>query len=705
MKKKSFFGSLLSKSQQVYSTSSVNAEGGSTLQSLFDMSETSRQTRTPLDSYSNIPWVRAAVGKISDTVSHHISGNLYLYDKNDSSEHKTPITKHEILDFINKANPVMSKQTAFKVGQMYYELPGIYYWFVQLDRSGSPSMYWPIPPNWCQFNHDSDTYTVKFDDNGADSLTVDPHQVVKFANTDPTQPYAHIGSSATRALSDEIDTDEMASKYLRAFLANNAEPSAIVSFENMTTDQLKQAKADWQNRHLGVEKTSGVRFTNRKIDYQQLQQNLSQLEMIDLRKYQRDMIIQTFGIPPEMLGIITNSNRATIDAAEYIYARTVIEPRISYIVSEIQSQVIDVFWPDSGMVLACRTSVPDDNEKIRQQLEAHKEVVTYDEVRANIGLKPLPDPEVGSRFGSPNGSREDPNARDKPSASGSKSFDENIAEGLYPVNKSAITSADIDTALSSVDWDDIFGSEEVEEALRDAMGKFNKIAEEEIGITNPDPSESVQLGDEATEAYITSTVRSLGDEAFTAGLKSQFRNIMRDAALDGFTARDTVKRLMSAVDGISKKKALVIARTESAKASNFAKNRSFQASGRINYKEWVHNSFGKGSRDYHKAIDGAVVRYNDVFTVTGPDGYMDSAEYPTSFTQPVNNINCRCTMIGLASDPNGEKSKRTKTERLKAVKKQDEQLMKTVKLLKSMFEKKIITAARETGKALEGSRL
>src|SRR5262249_32651471 len=34
------------------------------------------------------------------------------------------------------------------------------------------------------------------------------------------------------------------------------------------------------------------------------------LQMVQLRQFERDMVVQVFGIPPEILGILANSNRA-----------------------------------------------------------------------------------------------------------------------------------------------------------------------------------------------------------------------------------------------------------------------------------------------------------------------------------------------------------------------------------------------------------
>jgi hypothetical protein len=37
--------------------------------------------------------------------------------------------------------------------------------------------------------------------------------------------------------------------------------------------------------------------------------------------------MQVYGIPPEKLGIVENSNRSTIDSADYLFAKSILVPQ------------------------------------------------------------------------------------------------------------------------------------------------------------------------------------------------------------------------------------------------------------------------------------------------------------------------------------------------------------------------------------------
>ena len=52
------------------------------------------------------------------------------------------------------------------------------------------------------------------------------------------------------------------------------------------------------------------------------------MDFTQSRKDLRDGVNAHFGVPPEILGIVENSNRATATQAKIIYAENVLTPRL-----------------------------------------------------------------------------------------------------------------------------------------------------------------------------------------------------------------------------------------------------------------------------------------------------------------------------------------------------------------------------------------
>ncbi|CAN3974011.1 Resolvase/invertase-type recombinase catalytic domain-containing protein, partial [Dysosmobacter welbionis] len=64
------------------------------------------------------------------------------------------------------------------------------------------------------------------------------------------------------------------------------------------------------------------------------------------REFLRNAVLEHFGVPREIMGITENSNRATSDAAQYIYASNVLMPRLGKREEAINTQLLPFFGAD-----------------------------------------------------------------------------------------------------------------------------------------------------------------------------------------------------------------------------------------------------------------------------------------------------------------------------------------------------------------------
>jgi hypothetical protein len=81
---------------------------------------------------------------------------------------------------------------------------------------------------------------------------------------------------------------------------------------------------------------------------------------MELRKHSRDTVIQTEGVPPELHGIIENSNRSTIDSADYLFSRWVLVPRLEFLRATMQERLVPDF--DERLILDYCSPVQEDKE-------------------------------------------------------------------------------------------------------------------------------------------------------------------------------------------------------------------------------------------------------------------------------------------------------------------------------------------------------
>jgi hypothetical protein len=116
---------------------------------------------------------------------------------------------------------------------------------------------------------------------------------------------------------------------------------------------------------------------------------------MELRKHVRDTVMQVEGLPPELQGVIENSNRATIDSADYLFSRWTLVPRLEFLRATMQERLVPDY--DERLILDYESPVQDDKEFNLKVAQASPWSTMLDEWRAMRGAEPLPN-EQGKVF-------------------------------------------------------------------------------------------------------------------------------------------------------------------------------------------------------------------------------------------------------------------------------------------------------------------
>src|SRR5712692_2224971 len=288
-----------------------------------------RRREEYLKGYSELPWLRAIVHRVAFSVAAQ-PWNLYVQRPNGKKEkYEQP---HPLRTMLTDGIPgVLSGFNIVMLTQMWWDLVGDAFWVLRRNNAGVPVEAWPIPPHWVlaipyQITPNDQVYRIQLP-NGTQAM-VPSSEVVWFKDVDPLNPYMR-GTSTAVALGDEFNTDELASKYVSRFFYNSARPDLIVTADGLTPETVKRLDEEWNRKNQGVWNAFRTFFLNKKVDIKELQTNFQHMQLIELRKSERDTIIHVYGIPPEILGILEHSNRATIEAADYHFGRWVLHPRLT----------------------------------------------------------------------------------------------------------------------------------------------------------------------------------------------------------------------------------------------------------------------------------------------------------------------------------------------------------------------------------------
>ena len=327
----------------------------------------------------------AVVERIASDLSF-AEGKLFRVDENGDEQE---ITAHPFLDFWANPNPLheMSSAALWRLLEIYLKLKGEGYFIMERDEFGRPAELWPVPTHWVQMTpyQGFPYYTVRLTDGQLMDVPVDDMFVMK--DLDPYDPFKR-GLGQSEALADEIETDEYAAKFQKRFFFNDATPNIIIGMPKSTEEQRKRFLAEWMQRFKGVFQSHGVATVNGDVTVNKIGESMKDMDMVNGRTFLRNAALEHYGVPREIMGITESSNRATSEAAQFIYAQNVLMPILRRREEAINHQLIPWFGDD--LVWHFDDIVPRNQEFDKAVgLDGwNAGLLTKDEAREKLGMPP-----------------------------------------------------------------------------------------------------------------------------------------------------------------------------------------------------------------------------------------------------------------------------------------------------------------------------
>lgn len=295
------------------------------------------------------------------------------------------ILDHPLLDLLANPGNGMHGRTLLQMTFAWLDLVGEAFWIYLTNPAGMPISVMACPPHWIR---ELPTRSAPFFRVQIDALTyeVPIDNMVWFKDPSLANPYGR-GAGTGMSLADDLDVDENAAKHVSSFFYNRAMPDMIVSVKDGDETVLKAVKAKFENDHRGLTAAHRSAFLNGEVSVQRLDTTFQEMDLINLRKFSgRDVVIQSFGVSPEMLGILDNSNRATISEARGMFAENVLIPRLD-LVSTVLQTFAELF--DERLIVAFDDPTPANNEFALKVAQARPGSRTDNEWRALQGLEPV----------------------------------------------------------------------------------------------------------------------------------------------------------------------------------------------------------------------------------------------------------------------------------------------------------------------------
>ena len=358
-----------------------------------------------LAAYSSMPWFRAVVGRVSwstasvpwqlfaatsapdkrhgkivrmpslaRSMDPMVRMNQYKALRRDDSLRE--ITTHPALELLDHGNPKFPGQVVRQVTQQHLDMVGEAVWVIERSGLALPTDIYPVPPTWVLQtpSRNNPAYIIS---GPSGTRTVPEEDVIYFYHPDPQDPYNR-GTGIGHVLGDELETDEYTAKHLKRWFRNYAIPPFIVSMPDVKKEGKDRFEENWIKKLLGKGPQVPI-FTNREIKVHELMHTFQEMGLQQLRKDERDIIIHVYGLPPEVFGILENSNRSTIDAADYMMAKYVMIPRLEFMRIILQMRLIEKY--DDRLILDYVSPVMEDKEFELKVMQGAPYAFTVDELR------------------------------------------------------------------------------------------------------------------------------------------------------------------------------------------------------------------------------------------------------------------------------------------------------------------------------------
>lgn len=311
-----------------------------------------------------------------------------------ASEEIEEVADHPVLKLLADPSDMLTGRAVTKLMQTYLDLPGEAFLAIE-RRGGVPVGLWPVPPHWVIQLPDNRMpaaqriYRVSA---GGVYRDIPAADMIHLRHLDPDDPMGR-GIGSAFALGDELDSDEYAARFVKNSFFNNMTPGAIAAIEGGPADPnhpaFKAFRESLAREHQGPEKAGKMLITNGKVSFARLDTSFKDMDLVNYRKFIRDFIRTTYRIPPEILGDMTSSNKATAYASREIFAEQVIAPRLEFLRTEFQKRLVPLLGDD--VVLDYESPVPEDREFQLRAMTALPMAYSFDEHRAVAGFKPDPE--------------------------------------------------------------------------------------------------------------------------------------------------------------------------------------------------------------------------------------------------------------------------------------------------------------------------
>jgi len=343
-----------------------------------------------MDAYRN--WPFAAIKPIAD----EIAGIEWRFFKTNRNGERQEVQDHDLIDFLETVNDFQTAPEFKYTLAAHLELTGNAYILLEgvKDFMSRPTAMYLLDPSAVMVNIDRTTYPYKIT---GYKFTLDgkerkyqPHEIIHIKNPNPSNPYVGVGT--VQAIAEWIDNDNNATEFLRQFFKNGAQVGVTLETDMTSEEQMQSLKDSFEEQHAGVSNAYKAMILPKGVKKSKDDVSFNDIGFDQISDTTRDKILAGFRVPKTIIGAAeSDTNRATAETADYVFARRTIKPKLIMICSYFNEFLVPRFAND--IVMTFEDPVTEDEvskSNLMKNAVSGLPVLTQNEAREDyLGLDPV----------------------------------------------------------------------------------------------------------------------------------------------------------------------------------------------------------------------------------------------------------------------------------------------------------------------------
>lgn len=337
------------------------------------------------------------VNAIVTAVSRRIKVTpVHVYQKTvkDGKPSKVPLPNHSVEARLQRPNKWQSSAEFWGDAASTLMRWGNFYAFKQQGSQGPIRELLPLSPGKVEPKQDETTWEVKY---RIDGKEYPPNKILHFR--EEATNFVK-GDSRVKQVSAAIAMEILAEKFGVNFFKNGALPLLIFHFMEgssgfQTPEQEKQFLDDLKSAFGGNNMLSSMLLPKGMDKPDTMDTDFAKMQMVEARKYQREVISGAFGVPQHIAGNLENAHYNNIENQDTDFIVNVVLPYVRLMEAACERDLLTDLDRRTGVIIrfnldaVLRATFKDRQEGL--QIQRQNGIISANEWREHEGMNPRDD--------------------------------------------------------------------------------------------------------------------------------------------------------------------------------------------------------------------------------------------------------------------------------------------------------------------------